>query len=86
MVALDTSVVVLETYFIYEAVGGHPLQTHQQYVWAQHQEPRCQIGIHVFLVHSHKSMNNVFRLVNPVLDRSSYIFKGSVFLNQAKYE
>jgi len=31
-------------------------------------------------------MNAVFRLMNPVYDRNSYIFKGNVFIKQAKYE
>jgi len=31
-------------------------------------------------------MNNVFRLVNPVLDRNTYIIKVDVFTKQAKYE
>jgi len=31
-------------------------------------------------------MNNVFRLVNPVYDMDTYIFKANVFTKQAKYE
>jgi len=31
-------------------------------------------------------MNTVFRLINPVYDRKPYIFKATVFTNQAKYE
>ena len=31
-------------------------------------------------------MNNVFRLVNPVYDMDTYIFKVNVFTKQAKYE
>jgi len=31
-------------------------------------------------------MNNVFRLVNPVLDRTMFIFKVTVFIKRAKYE
>jgi len=31
-------------------------------------------------------MNNVFRLVNPVYNRDSYIFKVGVFTKPAKYE
>jgi len=31
-------------------------------------------------------MNNVFRLVNPVYDIDTYIFKVNIFTNQAKYE
>jgi len=31
-------------------------------------------------------MNNVFRPVNPVLDRNMCIFKVTVFINRAKYE
>jgi len=32
------------------------------------------------------NINNVFRLVNPVLDRNMFIFKGTVFIKRAKYE
>jgi len=31
-------------------------------------------------------MNNVFRLVHPVIDMNTYIFKVKVFTKQAKYE
>jgi len=31
-------------------------------------------------------MNNAFRLVNPVLDRNTYISKVAVFTKRAKYE
>jgi len=31
-------------------------------------------------------MNNVFRLVNPVFDIDTYIFKVTVFTKQAEYE
>jgi len=31
-------------------------------------------------------MNNVFRLVNPVLDRNMFTFKVTVFIKRAKYE
>jgi len=31
-------------------------------------------------------MNNVFRRLNPVLDRNMYIFKITLFINRAKYE
>jgi len=31
-------------------------------------------------------MNNVFRLVHPVYDMDTYIFKVNVFTKQAKYE
>ena len=31
-------------------------------------------------------MNNVFRPVNPVLDRNMFIFKVTVFRRRAKYE
>ena len=31
-------------------------------------------------------MNNVFCLVNPVLDRNMFIFKVIVFIKRAKYE
>jgi len=31
-------------------------------------------------------MNNVFRLVNPVLVRNMYIFKVAVFIQRATYE
>jgi len=31
-------------------------------------------------------MKNVFRLVNPVVDRKVYIFKVTVFIKRAKYE
>jgi len=29
-------------------------------------------------------MNNMFRLVNPVFDRNMFIFKVTVFINEAK--
>ena len=48
--------------------------------------PTCGIGIHVFLGRSHKNRNTVFRLVNPELDRSTYICKVNVFIKQAKCE
>jgi len=32
------------------------------------------------------TMNNVFRLVNPVLDRSMFIFEVAVFTKRATYE
>ena len=48
--------------------------------------PTCRIGIHVFLGHSHKNTNTVFRLLNPVYDMTLYIFKVTVFTKQAKYE
>jgi len=31
-------------------------------------------------------MNHVFRPVNPVFDRTMFIFKVTVFINRAKYE
>jgi len=31
-------------------------------------------------------MNNVFRLVKPVLDKNMYIFKVTVFIKRATYE
>ena len=40
----------------------------------------------MFLGRSHKNMNNIFRLVNPALDRNMFIFKVTVFMKQAKYE
>jgi len=48
--------------------------------------PTCWIGIHVFLGRSHTNMNNVFRPVNPVLDRNMCIFKVAVFINRDKSE
>jgi len=33
-----------------------------------------------------QDMNNVFRLVNPVCDMDTYIFKASVFTKHDKYE
>jgi len=42
--------------------------------------------MHVFLAHSHPNTNNVFRLETPVYDRNSSIFKGNLFIKQAKYE
>jgi len=44
------------------------------------------MDIHVFLWRNHKSMHPVFRLVNPVHDMETYIFKVNVFTKQAKYE
>jgi len=35
---------------------------------------------------NHKKMNQVFRLVNPVYDMDTYIFKVNVFTKQAEYE
>jgi len=31
-------------------------------------------------------MNNIFRLVNPALDRDMYIFKVTVFIKRTKFE
>jgi len=31
-------------------------------------------------------MNNIFRLVNPVLDRNMFICKVTIFIKLAKYE
>ena len=31
-------------------------------------------------------MNNLFRLVDPVYDMDTYIFKVNIFIKQAKYE
>jgi len=45
--------------------------------------PTHSIGIHVFLGRSHTNMYNVFRLVNPVLDRNKHIFKVTVFIKRA---
>jgi len=42
--------------------------------------------IHVFLWRNHKNMNHAFRLVNPVYDMDTYIFKVNVFAKQAKHE
>ena len=36
--------------------------------------------------HSYKNMNNAFRLVNPIYDMDTYIFKVNVFTKQAKNE
>jgi len=44
------------------------------------------VRVRVFLGRSHKHTNNVFRLVSPVLDKNTYIFKANVFINQAQYE
>jgi len=44
------------------------------------------IYIHVFLWRYHKKMKHLFRLVNPVYDMDTYIFKVNVFTKQAKYE
>ena len=35
---------------------------------------------------NHKNVNDIFRLVNPALDMDTYIFKETLFLEQAKYE
>jgi len=40
------------------------------------------MGIHVFLGRSQKT-NSVFRLVHPIYDLNTYIFKVSVFIEQA---
>jgi len=42
--------------------------------------------IHLFPGRSHTNTNNVFRLVNPVSDRSMFIFKVTVFMTRAGYE
>jgi len=49
-------------------------------------EPTCCILIYVFLGRSHTNTNTVFRLVNPLLDRNTYIFKINVFIKQARSE
>jgi len=36
--------------------------------------------IHIFLGRSHTNVNNALRLVNPVLDRNTFIFKVTVFI------
>ena len=46
---------------------------------------KCWIGIHVFLGRSHTNKNSAFRLDNPVYDMDMYIFKVTVFIQQAKY-
>jgi len=48
--------------------------------------PTCWIDIHIFLWRNHKHMNSVFRLVNPIYDMDTCIFKVTVFTKQAKYE
>jgi len=48
--------------------------------------PTCWIDIHVFLWYSHINTNTVFRLVNPVYNMDTYLFKVTVFTKQAKYE
>ena len=42
--------------------------------------PTCWIRFHLFLWRSHKNMNTGIHLVNPVYDRNSYTFMGSVFI------
>jgi len=45
----------------------------------------CDLLIfYVFLGRSRTNMNNMFRLVNPVLDRNMFIFKVTVFMKRAK--
>jgi len=48
--------------------------------------PMCCLGIHVFLGCGYTNTNDVYRLVNPILDRNAYIFKVNVSIKQAKYE
>jgi len=43
------------------------------------------MGIYIFMRCNHKNMNTVFRLVNPIYDMDTYIFKVNVFTKQAKY-
>ena len=38
------------------------------------------------LTRSHKNMNTVFRLVNPVFDKNMYMLKVTVFRKRATYE
>jgi len=41
--------------------------------------PALLSNIRVFLWRNHKNMNTVFRLVGPVYDMDTYIFKAHVF-------
>ena len=69
--------------FIYSAAMRLLLHTA---VPARAHSPTCCRDIHVFLWRNHKHMNNVFRLVNPVYNLDTYIFRVNVFTKQAEYE
>jgi len=49
-------------------------------------DPTRGIRINVFLWRTRRNTNSVFRLVNPVYDMNTYIFKVAVFTKQAKSE
>jgi len=46
----------------------------------------CSIDIRIFLGRGQNNTNTVFRLVNPVDDIGTSIFKDHVFIKQANYE
>jgi len=49
-------------------------------------EPTWGIRIDVFLWRTRRNMNSAFRLVYPVYDMNTYIFKVAVVTKQAKPE
>ena len=49
-------------------------------------EPEVEDSGLTLLWRNHTNMNHVFRLVKPVYDTDTYIFKVHVFTKQTKYE
>jgi len=62
------------------------LQALAKQLGAQLRHPTWGIRIDVFLWRTRRNMNRVFRLVNPVYDMNTYIFKVTVFTKQTKSE